>query len=274
MYPTSMPLPFGKKRTTYFAPYSDSISSIFTDGREETHEAITNATNLLETLLLQPLDALLNNRIHMLICMRVVSACPLREPSREIKVRRPIQAQWITVEQVGNERIVSVSGKLVGYQLRVLPDADHVGEEEYGGVFVDIVSCRLSDVGLDVADFDGFAGRLAAGVFINSHSRINCINCKEAEVEVVVGKTYSCLTPTVQQVEGGLDAILYLSGMSLPFVGMGEVNWVAVEESKWWCRETLYRGVDVASGQGLRGVGGFVILTSAASHGQGSGRGS
>jgi hypothetical protein len=103
----------------------------------------------------------------MLICMRVIPARPLREPTLEVKVRRSVQAQCITVKQIRDECIVSISGELVGHQLRVLPDADYVGEKEDRGFFVDGLACGLGDVGFDVADFDGFAGWLAAVVFVS-----------------------------------------------------------------------------------------------------------
>ncbi len=135
---------------------------------EEAHEAISNATNLLKTLLLQPSYALLNNRINLLISMRVISGGPFRQPSNEIKTIRSVQTQWITVEQIRYESEVSIGGELVGNQLRVLPDPDHVGKEEDCGVFVDGLPCGLGDVCFDIANFDGFSGWLAAAFFLTS----------------------------------------------------------------------------------------------------------
>jgi hypothetical protein len=132
------------------------------EGRR-THKAIPNTANLLETLLLQPRKTLLHNRIHRLRRMRVISPGTLRHPSHEIKAFMAIQAQRITIEQIRNQSVVSISGVLVGHQLRVLPDADHVREKEDRSILVDCLACRLGDVGVDAADFNAFAGWLASG---------------------------------------------------------------------------------------------------------------
>ena len=83
-------------------------------------------------------------------------------PRHKIKVRRPIQAQWITIEQIRNKRVVSICRILISHQFRVLPDPNHIWEEEDSGVFVDCLSAWLGNVGFDVADFEGFAGWCSA----------------------------------------------------------------------------------------------------------------
>src|SRR5450756_2251113 len=107
------------------------------EGRERTYKAIPNTANLLEPLLLQPCDALLNNRIHILGRMWIIAPSSLRQPLHQIEISRSIDLQRIAVEQIRDDGVVSVGGELVGHQLRVLPDADYVGEIEDRGVFVD-----------------------------------------------------------------------------------------------------------------------------------------
>jgi hypothetical protein len=54
---------------------------------------------------------------------------------------------------------------LVGHELGVLPDANHIGQVEDRSVFVDCLSGRRGYVGFDAADFDEFAGGFTA-VFV------------------------------------------------------------------------------------------------------------
>jgi len=130
-------------------------------------KTIPNASNLLESLLFQPRDSLLNNRIDRLSRMRIIAPGAFRQPTHEIKALMTIQAHRITVKKVRNQGVVSIGSVLVGHQLRVLPDADHIRQEEDRGVFVDGLSRRLRDVGIDAADFDTFAGRLALVLHTN-----------------------------------------------------------------------------------------------------------
>ena len=125
--------------------------------------------------------------------MAALAIPPMLQPVHQVEARGPVDLQLVPVEQVRDQRVVAVGGKLVRHQLRVLPDPDHVRQEQDRGVFVHCLACGCGDVGGDGADFDGFAGWFAAGDLLVYTS---------IEEHVIVGKvegnTYSCLTPTVQ----------------------------------------------------------------------------
>lgn len=123
-----------------------------------TYKAIPNTPNLLEPLLLQPSNALLDNRIHILVRMWIIPARSLGQPLHQIEISRSIELQCTAVKQIWDDGVVSVDSELVGHQLRVLPDADYVGEIEDRGAFVDVLTGGLRDVGFDAPDFNGFAG--------------------------------------------------------------------------------------------------------------------
>ena len=91
----------------------------------------------------------------------------LRQPPGEIKVVGSVDLQGVAPEEIRDDGVVPIGGELVGHQLRVLPDANHVWEKDDRGIFVDSLACRLGDVGFDIADFDAFAGWLAAERFVN-----------------------------------------------------------------------------------------------------------
>jgi hypothetical protein len=156
-----MPFPFAMKRTVYFAPCVYYIRDLLS-GREgrKTHKAVPDTPNLLKTLLLQPRNTLFNNRINPFGSMRVIATSTLRHPSHEVKALMTIQAQRITIEQVRDKGVVAISCVLVGHELRVLPNADHIRQEQDRSVFVHRLSCRFGDVGFDAADFDAFASWL------------------------------------------------------------------------------------------------------------------
>jgi hypothetical protein len=123
-----------------------------------TYKAIPNTPNLLEPLLLQPSNALLDNQIHILVRMWIIPACSLGQPLHQIEISWSIDLQRIAVKQIWDDCVVSVASELVGHQLRVLPDADYVGEIEDRGAFVDVLTGGLRDVSFDAPDFNGFAG--------------------------------------------------------------------------------------------------------------------
>jgi hypothetical protein len=94
--------------------------------------------------------------------MRVIPTRPLRQPSHEIKPFRPVQRQRITVKQIWYQSVIPISSELVGHELGVLPDANHIGQVEDRGVFVDCFPGGRGYVGFDGANFDGFTGWFAA----------------------------------------------------------------------------------------------------------------
>ena len=174
------------------APISSNWSS------RQTHEAITNSSNLLKPFLLQILNALLHNRINRLISMGIISTRSLRQPSHQIEPVRSVQGQWIPVEKIGYEGVVSVLSILISHQSAVLPDSDDIGEEENRSVFVHCLAFGFGDVGFDATDFNGGSCGLTAA----------CVSVWLTSINEGL-ETYSCLTPTVQHVEGGLDAIFF-----------------------------------------------------------------
>lgn len=90
--------------------------------------------------------------------MWIIPACSLGQPLHQIEISWSIDLQRIAVKQIWDDCVVSVASELVGHQLRVLPDADYVGEIEDRGAFVDVLTGGLRDVSFDAPDFNGFAG--------------------------------------------------------------------------------------------------------------------
>jgi hypothetical protein len=115
-------------RTTYLAPYTVS-ASLFRLEASTTHKAISHRPNLLVALFLQQLDCLFNNWIDSTRIMRTLPITSSLPPSRKIKARWTVQWNWISFHNIRHYGVVAISCILVGYQLRVLPYTDHVGDE-------------------------------------------------------------------------------------------------------------------------------------------------
>lgn len=134
------------------------IDSYTEEEKRRAYKAVAHTPNLLITLLPQIRNTLFDNGIHLLRRVRVVPTRPLRQPSHEIKTLMPVQRHRITVKQIWHQSIIPISGELVGHELGVLPDANHIGQVEDRGVFVDCLFGRRGYVGFDAADFNEFAG--------------------------------------------------------------------------------------------------------------------
>lgn len=89
---------------------------------------------------------------------------PLVHPTHEIEIRRPIDLHGIPIELIKHESVVSIGSKLIGYQLTVLPDANHVGQEKNGGFFVDGLAARFGNVGFYVTKGGQFSSWFAARI--------------------------------------------------------------------------------------------------------------
>ncbi len=65
-----------------------------------------------------------------------------------------IQGEGVTSKGVQQHGIVAIGCILVCDELAVLPDANHVGEDEDGGVLVDLFAAGFNDVCVIAIDFD------------------------------------------------------------------------------------------------------------------------
>ena len=90
------------------------------------------------------LDASLNRGVDLLL--RVLGA-----PGHEVEIWGTVQGEGIATEGIHDNGVVSVRGVLIGEQLAVFPDADDIGEEENGAVFVHCFALGLSYVGVVAA---------------------------------------------------------------------------------------------------------------------------
>jgi hypothetical protein len=125
-------------------------------------EAVANSTNLLDAQIPEILDALHNNGVNSRGSVRVVAGWALGDPFEKVKVALAVQRQRVAVEDVWQQHGVALSGKVVGQQLAVLPDANDVGDEENGLAIAGLVGGRSGEVGVDGAvDLDVLAGGFA-----------------------------------------------------------------------------------------------------------------
>lgn len=126
-------------------------------------EAVTHGAQLLDPLLgLQPLDGVNDDRIHGLVCVRVVAGRSLLAPGEEVEALGWALRDRVAIEEVDDERQVAVGSELVGHELAVLPDAEDVREVENRGVLARRGGIRSRQVGSMLADLDIGASRLAA----------------------------------------------------------------------------------------------------------------
>lgn len=83
-------------------------------------------------------------------------------PAWEIKVLRTVNFHRIAIELVNHQNVISICCELVGHQLTILPDTDHVREEENGFIGVNGFSSSLGNVNFCLAEFGGFSGWLTS----------------------------------------------------------------------------------------------------------------
>jgi hypothetical protein len=141
-------------------------------------KAVTDRSNLLEAFLLaEVLDAGLDDWVDLLEGVWVVTVGTLGQPAHDVKVVWAVERNWVAVEQIWHDGVVAlwrtsvwrpnkgrgtyVGGVLIGYQLAVLPDTNDIWQVEDSMALMDNVALWLGDVGLNVANLDDRAGRLA-----------------------------------------------------------------------------------------------------------------
>ena len=124
-------------------------------------EAVSHSTDLLEALLLQPLETGHHDGVHGLLGVGVLSVGALSQPLEEVQAVGLGHGEWVAVEDVHDDGVVAVCGELVGHQLGVLPDAEDVGNVEERDAVVLVGARGLGDVGVILADLDDAAGGLA-----------------------------------------------------------------------------------------------------------------
>lgn len=110
--------------------------------------------------------------------MRVLAIAALRQPGHDIIVLGTVQRNWVPVEQIWDDGVVAIGGVLVCHQLTVLPDTDDIWKVEDGSVLVDGLAGGLSDVGFDVANFDGLAGWLSSRERNNQSFSLILLKCQ------------------------------------------------------------------------------------------------
>lgn len=125
-------------------------------------EAVADSANLLDAQVPESLDALHDNGVNSRGSVRVVATGALGDPFHKVKLALAVQRQRIAVEDVWQQHGVSLSGKVVGQQLAVLPDANDVGDEENALAIANLVGRRSGQVGVNGSvDLDVLAGGLA-----------------------------------------------------------------------------------------------------------------
>lgn len=123
--------------------------------------------------------------------MGVLPIRAVLKPFHETNGKGPVQRYGIPIEQVREEGIVAIGGKLVCHQLAILPNTKDVRNEEYRSIL--LCALGLSDISFNiVSELEGSSCGLSSCTI--SYSRVTKLNH---------GWTYSCFTPTVQQSEGG-----------------------------------------------------------------------
>lgn len=129
------------------------------------------------------------------VCIVHVSFNWAVQQTHEVKVGRLVQRHRVAVENIKNNGIITVFCELVGNELAVLPNTDHVWDDQEGGVLVNCLSRGLGDIGIDcIGNLDNRASGFASA------------SCEYKYWGFVWREgrcTYSCLTPIVQHCAGG-----------------------------------------------------------------------
>lgn len=92
--------------------------------------------------------------------MRVLAIRSLIQPLHKVKSRGPVKRDCIFIEDIEQQRQVAVGSELVCEELAILPDADHIGDEEDSGTFVFLIGRRPREVCVVLA---GDGNQLARG---------------------------------------------------------------------------------------------------------------
>lgn len=142
-------------------------------------KAVPDGTNLGSAVsLLEGLDASHDDGVDGLGRVRVVAGAALADPRHEVDAR----IKFVAVENVGDQGCVAVGRKLVCDELRILPDAPDVGDQDNRGAGVDLVSRSLGEIGADAVagDLDQLAGGSATRegrryTSVNARSKTKCL---------------------------------------------------------------------------------------------------
>lgn len=122
-------------------------------------EAVPKGTDFGEALVLEVLQARLDDGVDSLLGVRVVAIGALSEPLHDIR-RRGV-GELVAVEDIDDDGVISVLGELVGHKLGVLPDAEDVGDVEQGDTIM-LLALWLGYISVVLAYLDGLASGLAA----------------------------------------------------------------------------------------------------------------
>jgi hypothetical protein len=169
-------------------------------------KAVADAADLGDAvLLLEDLDGLLDDGVDVLLGMGVLAVRALCEPVHDVHVTKAGWGDGVAVEEIGHQGQVAVGSELVGNELRVAPDADSVGQQENGRVLVRLALCRRGYIGVVLAHLGPRAGRFTPRRELSVWCPGSTLGLRWASRGP---GTYSCLTPIVQHLPGGLEAIV------------------------------------------------------------------
>lgn len=113
---------------------------------------------------LQLADGSLDYRVDGLLGMGVLPVRALGDPFHDVEAHGHVQADRVTVHDIGNQGAIPVGGELVSDELRVLPNAKHVRDVDYSGVLVLLISGRDGQIPIPLpSDLDHLPGRLTPG---------------------------------------------------------------------------------------------------------------
>lgn len=145
--------------------YLDQESGSSRRGTGQTYlgtEAVSHGADLLEALLLQPIQAELHDRVNGLLGMGVLPVRASTQPLHEVEAGGHGHGDGVAVEDIHDNGVVTVGGELIGHELGVLPDTEDVGDVEECYAIVLVGALGFGDVGLVLADLDGATSRLAS----------------------------------------------------------------------------------------------------------------
>lgn len=103
--------------------------------------------------------------------MWVVAAGALGEPGHKVEVGGAVELEGVAVKGVEEQSQVAVGGELISDELAVLPNANHVGEQQDSDALVLLVGGRGCEVGVVLAgDPDCLASGVAPSVALSAVS--------------------------------------------------------------------------------------------------------
>lgn len=130
-------------------------------GHESHHilstKAVPYTCDFLIALLIEIVQRLDHDRVDLGDSVRVIALHAVLDPVHDVEVLgTPWVGQRVLVEDVRDQSVVPVGGELVGYQVGVLADATHIGNEDDGLARLGVRG--LSNVDIEGAVVDGGMG--------------------------------------------------------------------------------------------------------------------